>query len=366
MDDIDRDFDNCSANMPKKGREAWPGEKNLWRAKGLTLAMPASAGEICQGVYRGRERLASCTVDLFNRLALFPGRLNRRGKPAKNNASYKIRSSAYKSGEISSRPALYYYRLLPGAAKRPGDILKLHSPPPKFSQLFDRLCSQIKKKRLPGEISAVHISRIPLGAGMGSSTADLALIASGLYRLAGERSSPEKLARLLPRLEPTDSTIFSEITIFEQNYGSSWQRLGGISGGFKVLALRRPGSINTLSSRRFRQQPPDLHGCFELLKRAIEKDSLRLLGRAATFSAKRWSDRLEYPALEEIIDLALSCGFAGINAAHSGSILGAIFREDEADIEKFNALLERRGLSPLYPCRRTYRAVGGGIRKVSV
>lgn len=314
------------------------------RDEKLWLAMPASLGEICQGYYRGSEKLASYAIDLYNEMRFAAGPPSRRGAADRKFCPVK-------NTEIS------YYRSLPSAGPVAAAL------PPKLRSLAALICSRLEAE-LPQQLSIIHISRIPLGRGLGSSTADLALLARGLYRLAGKNIEKDDMARLLPRIEPTDSTFFPAITIYEQNAGKSWQELGNMEADLEVLQLGRPGSCDTIKSRSGRRKPPGLQKAFSLLKEALQQQNPELLGRAASISALSWQDRLDYPGLEKIMALAESCGCLGVNIAHSGSVIGIIHSRSEADIEGFKAELDSTALTAHYPFRAGYRIVSGGLREL--
>lgn len=337
----------------------------------FTLYMPASLGEICQGIYQDQEKLASYAINLFNQMIFYPGRLSdivRDYKPA------NCKNESLNDKVNTDLSPVYYYRTIPVDEAKPrkpdsAAVSRLKPVascmPDKLLHLYNFLCQQKKPVQLPREISIVHISRIPLGRGMGSSTADLALLAAGLKKLSGQQYEPGWLAEILPAIEPTDSTLFPEITIYEQNAGSCWQQLGNFQKQprSRVLALGQPGNEDTVASRRSRPKPPDTSACFNLLKKAVKQNNIELLGRAATCSSRRWLKRLDYPGLEEILEAKQNFGCAGINIAHSGNVIGIIYLSGRADIEGFMKFLARRGLSVFYPQRQKYKIIAGGIRE---
>ena len=339
----------------------------------FSLYMPASLGEICQGIHNQQERLASYAINLFNQMLFYPGKLPVRSNKTSGNQQP---ISLEKADGSRKSPAIYYYRTLPADSNKssatssagsdnyltPRLIPVVSCMPAKLRRLFRLFCQQNQTKQLPRHLSLVHISRIPVGRGMGSSTADLALLAAGLKKLCKQGCKSGWLARLLPTIEPTDSTIFTPMTIYEQNQGSGWQSLGSLQKKARVLALGQPGSEDTVASRHARPQPPRVSSCFQLLTDAVRQNDLELLGRAATCSSRKWQDRLNYPGLAEIIEISQNCGCAGVNIAHSGNVMGIIYQQDKADIAGFMETIDRRGLSVYYPQQHKYDIIAGGIR----
>ncbi|SDL78015.1 hypothetical protein [Halarsenatibacter silvermanii] len=334
----------------------------------VDLAMPASLGEICQGIHRGREQLASYAVDIYNRMIFCPGCLaelsgvDEAGAAADRPQKPGPMGNA---GAAGDPPRLHYYQLLPSAG--PGRKLRAAAGPlpAKLKKLYRQHLTLRGSAGLPERFSILHICRIPLSRGMGSSTADLALLSAGLAALSGRRLYPGELARRLTAVEPTDSVIFPEITIFEQNRATGWQRLENLADDLRVLALGLPGSIDTVAGRRGRKTPPEIDRAFWLLHRALKEKKAELLGRAALVSAESWQDRLDYPGLEDLIELALSRGSLGVNIAHSGRFAGVIFRPGELNREKFRQDLGRRGLTACYSFKAEYSIVPGGIRDLT-
>ena len=340
----------------------------------FTLYMPASLGEICQGIYQGQEKLASYAINLFNQMIFYPGKLPDTDRDLKP-ANYQGKS--LQESKSSGSPRIYYYRTMPASKKSNHNTFTADAAsnlqtvascmPDKLLQLYNFICQQKDPGQLPREFSIVHISRIPLGRGMGSSTADLALLAAGLKKLSSQQYEPDWLAEILPAIEPTDSTFFPEITIYEQNAGSCWHKLGNLQQKtqLRVLALGQPGNEDTLASRRSRSKPPQLSECFSLLEEAVKQNDIALLSRAATCSSRSWLKRLDYPGLEEIIDEASQNYVCeGVNIAHSGNVIGVIYLPGKANIAGLRSFLDRRGLSVFYPQQQKYKIIAGGIREI--
>ncbi len=80
-------------------------------------------------------------------------------------------------------------------------------------------------------INNIHIeidSKIPRGKGLASSTADLCATYKCLTKLFKKNYSMEELQNHCLNIEPTDSIIFNEFTLFDYKNGSFKEKLGPI------------------------------------------------------------------------------------------------------------------------------------------
>ncbi len=80
-------------------------------------------------------------------------------------------------------------------------------------------------------INTIHIeinSKIPRGKGLASSTADLCATYKCLTKLFKKNYSIEELQKHCLTIEPTDSIIFNEFTLFDYKNGSLKEKLGPI------------------------------------------------------------------------------------------------------------------------------------------
>lgn len=64
-------------------------------------------------------------------------------------------------------------------------------------------------------------STIPVAKGMASSTADIAATAIATAQYLGHQLDRSTLAQLCVSLEPTDSTVFRQLTLFDHNDAST-------------------------------------------------------------------------------------------------------------------------------------------------
>lgn len=288
-----------------------------------TLRMPASCGELLQGMISGEEKLLSYPVNLYNYLILE----RRKGNP----------------GKIKGEDA--------------------------FPDLPEKMLTLIKLAARDLGISPSllagyrwqHRQLIPSGKGLASSTADLMLGLAALSLLGSKKLSYQEILGYLTAIEPTDSIIFPELTLLEQNRGSFWQRAGQPEGEVRVLALGQPGSCDTLDQRKFRGSIPDVTEAWRLFQQGVRRQDWRFIGKAATFSARAWQQQLNYPLLEEIISEAESQGCLGVNIAHSGNVLGILYQTERADIQGLKSALLSPEIKAHYPAKWELELIRGGV-----
>lgn len=146
-----------------------PGEG---KRKGENVAVaqcPASCGELIQGWILGSEKLVSCPVDWYSTVEV------ETGVPRKRRAAAVAGDGRPAAGPLGLPPAL----------------------------------SQ--------QIRITLHSTIPVAKGMASSTADIAATAVATAHHLGHLLDEPTLARLCVALEPTDSTLFRQLTLFDHN-----------------------------------------------------------------------------------------------------------------------------------------------------
>jgi L-threonine kinase len=177
-----------------------PGEG---KRKGENVAVaqcPASCGELIQGWILGSEKLVSCPVDWYSTVEV------ETGVPRKDE-----------------RPL----------SRAMVDQLLAHwGYPPALSQ----------------QIRITLHSTIPVAKGMASSTADIAATAVATAHHLGHLLDEPTLARLCVALEPTDSTLFRQLTLFDHNTAAT-QIACPPPPALDLLVLESPLTLRTTDCR---------------------------------------------------------------------------------------------------------------------
>ncbi|CFR09183.1 GHMP kinase [Yersinia kristensenii] len=280
---------------------------------------PASCGELIQGWILGGEKLISCPVNWFSTVSVTDG--------------------------------------APGCHERPRMRQMLRAVLAYFDQPADTA-------------RGLHIdfdSTIPVAKGLASSTADIAATALATARHLGETLEEATLAALCVSLEPTDSTLFRQLTLFDHQTAATqisydWQPK------VDILLLESPHILNTEDyHRRHRQtallaSAASLERAWQLFTQAAERHDNALLGQSTTLSAQASQHLLVKPDFPALLALVEELDLYGLNVAHSGSVVGLLFDRQLHDIEQIYWQLHQRNISQNYPRQHLLTMVPGGVR----
>jgi uncharacterized protein involved in propanediol utilization len=200
-------------------------------------------------------------------------------------------------------------------------------------------------------------SNIPIGRGMGSSTADvLASIQAVLDWLGIEAATDDVMYIAVSAETACDSTLFRQQAV-----------LFAHRDGIVLESFRRPlppidfisidttpfVTVDTLEFEPARYDPLEIETFRPLrssLRTAIKNADARMLGRVATASARINERFLPKPRLKEIETIGARFDAIGIQVAHSGTVVGLMFdAKDErasVNIDRATDALRRSGFEP--------------------
>lgn len=173
-------------------------------------------------------------------------------------------------------------------------------------------------------------SCIQKSKGMASSTADISAVAKAVSLACAKPVSNRDIAEISLAIEPSDATFFHGITLFDYRHGKVIQELGN-APAMNLLIYDCGGEIDTLqfNSRndllRLQQENEGVTTkALSLFMKGIEKQSLDLIGKAATISAFANQRILYKPQLPYFWKIGKKAGGKGVICAHSGTVLGLI------------------------------------------
>lgn len=242
---------------------------------------PGSLGEIIQGKAYGKELLLSCPVNLFTSVMVFESFL-----PVHRNRYPKCKK--FMKNTLES----WGYR-----------------------RSYDHLDIKIT-------------SDIPIGKGFASSTADITALYLSLIKLFNREYDQQELIRNAIDIEPTDSIIFPQMTLFDYKNGDFQENLGSYIE-FHVLAFEGQKIIDTVEfNKNVKSDLANIDDLIPNLKHAIREGSIEQLANISTESIFRNQYRLNYNILPIIKDIQNKTGGIGIIGAHSGDFLGIIYSEN--------------------------------------
>ncbi|MGP6378620.1 GHMP family kinase ATP-binding protein [Yersinia bercovieri] len=280
---------------------------------------PASCGELIQGWILGGEKLISCPVNWFSTVSVSDGAPSGHERPRMRQMLAAV---------------LAYF-------DHPAEMAR------GLSIRFD--------------------STIPVAKGLASSTADIAATAQATARHLGETLDEAALAALCVTLEPTDSTLFQQLTLFDHQTAATqisydWQPQ------LDILLLESQNILNTEDYHRRDRQPAllasaaSLARAWQLFTQAAERRDCSLLGQATTVSAQASQRLLVKPDFAALMKLVEELDLYGLNVAHSGSVVGLLLDRQRHDVEKIYWQLQQRNITQNYPTQHLLTMVPGGVR----
>ena len=285
-----------------------------------SASVPGSCGELAQGMIDGDYFLVSCPVDM-----------------------YSIATVHLSRGR--------------GRVNAPPDA-------PKSRRAVEVALARFG--RFDMDVSLTLSSPLPRGKGMASSTADISASIASTAAALGEESAmpPSEIARIALLIEPSDGVMLPGIARFDHRQGKVADTLGS-PPHMQVVALDFGGSVDTLDFNSvnredtLRRLQPAFEESLALITHGVESGRADEIAAGATLSAVSNQKLLYKPQLDAVLRLSDDVGALGVNAAHSGTVLGMLF-EDDPELTQFAV---SRALRELPGLRRTYdrRIVGGGI-----
>ncbi len=178
---------------------------------------------------------------------------------------------------------------------------------------------------------------LPPGRGYASSTADVAGVIYALGRALGAPFAPSEVASLAVQVEPSDGTMFPELTLFAHRTGAFARPLGSLPP-LSVVVVDPGGFVDTLAFNAadhraaLRRLAPIHRDAFTMLESGLKAGDATLVARAATLSAMAHQEILFSPLVEACLSFLSSAKALGICRAHSGTIVGLICDPAQADL----------------------------------
>nr|WP_222840930.1 L-threonine kinase [Citrobacter meridianamericanus] len=209
-------------------------------------------------------------------------------------------------------------------------------------------------------------STIPVAKGMASSTADIAATAIATAHYLGHQLDEQTLAQLCVSLEPTDSTVFRKLTLFDHNDAST--QIGCESQPqLDLLVLESPETLRTADYHRIPRHSglqagaAALRRAWDKVQEACVSQNPYRLGEAATLSAIASQLLLPKPDFDSLLALVEECDLYGVNVAHSGSVVGLMLDRTRHDVDYIKWMLAQKKLTVHWPQQHLLRMVTGGV-----
>jgi L-threonine kinase len=289
-----------------------------------TAFAPAACGELVEGVIGDQAFLVSCPINLYSRakVCLYPK----------------------------------------GTCTKP---VESEDAWPKARQAVDAALNAWQKDVWEAILEIE--SSIPQGKGMASSTADIGAALAATALALGRVPDPVEITQLAVGIEPTDSTLFPQLTIFDHVEGSVHNTIGK-PPPLQVMVFDWGGQIKSddwYSSDSpwlalLKQQSPLAVQALELLRDGVRLGDGHVFAQGATLSALLHQSILYKPHLSDVARYARERGALGVTIAHSGTVAGLVFPPIyRSTIAKVAEAISREFSMIEY--LGTYDIIGGGI-----
>lgn len=293
---------------------------------------PATCGELMQGCLDGQDFLVNCPIDRYAMANVCatesPGfKLHQAGKFG------KVQHALDLLDELIAQSDQFFHR--PVDIRRPGLEMRLHSD-------------------------------IPRGKGMASSSADLAAALTAACDSYDISLSPQQLSSLIARVEPSDHVHLSGISHVDHLGGAIFDSLPA-PDDLSVLVVDCGGEVDTVefdrehARRVYKQEQSTLSNALQMLKQGLLQRDPTRVAIAATTSALLNQRILPKAQFEDLLACSKEQGALGLNCAHSGTVLGVLYRSSDDIGHRIWQHVERQ-FGDSVNILGSYRIVSGGCR----
>ena len=291
------------------------------------MLAPGTCGELVQGMTGDVDFLVTCPINQFSRATVTVSR-----------------------------------------SDQPGEQVRGIDQLPKTRQaVVDALARLSHCLGMAGIVADVTVANpMPVGKGMGSSSADITAAVCATGKAVGIDFSPDAVAKIALGVEPTDGVMFPGIAMFDHRRGRVLELLGA-PPPMEVIVIDRGGQVDTLEFNRidrgehWRSVADATTEALELVREGIRRCDPELVGRGATISAQVGRPDDAGPWVQKASDFAAEIGAVGVNVAHSGTVVGILL--DARKRQSKPAFREAQREFAAAESVQHFRIVGGGVRQ---
>lgn len=279
----------------------------------ISVMVPCSCGEFIQGKYGSEEALISCPIDIYSIARVSEGTQN----------------------------------------------TKLLA---KVNKAIESICIHCKiDKKVIDKLSIDVSTPLPYGKGYATSTSEMVAVMVAIAKYFEKTITACEIAKLCAKIEPTDSVMFSNISIFKHLSGDIILDLQA-DLDLDIVILELEETVNTINFRNegaFNIVREDLKNTFVDFFNGIKNKNNDLIKKSMYKSAILNQSILEKKYFNEINDMAIDYNSIGINVAHSGSLIGVMF-ENREYAKKFERDFNLSKYANYYSKVRIAKVINGG------
>jgi hypothetical protein len=194
-------------------------------------------------------------------------------------------------------------------------------------------------------------SNIPTSRGFGSSTADVTATIRAVADAFCEVLPPQVIARLAVAAEvASDPIMFNDqVVLFAQREGVVLEYFGHPLPPLDILSIHlgdEGSGVDTVNMRLpayNRRDVATFRTLLGLLRRAVQSNDSAMLARVASVSADINQRFLPKPSFSEVVKIVKDSTALGLQVAHSGSVIGILFRPgDDPAMENVHVRLHNQ------------------------
>lgn len=172
-------------------------------------------------------------------------------------------------------------------------------------------------------------SELPRGKGMASSSADIAAVVVSVMEAFDEPWSPKFIMNIATAIEPTDGIFCPGIVLMNHVSGKVLSRFDHVPP-LRVAIFDRGGTVDTCAFHQAEKKAEDNHNLLQEFQQAMKCGNAERMAQVATESAFANQRLLYKEELQQLWQLGQEAGALGVNAAHSGTVLGLWWNTDRS------------------------------------
>jgi L-threonine kinase len=173
-------------------------------------------------------------------------------------------------------------------------------------------------------------SELPVGKGMASSTADIVATLRCLYNVFELPYEQSVVTEILREIERTDTVFLDEFALYLSAHHRVVASLGdriGLHTCYVVEdAVVDTDGVTDELLRDYRSRAGRYRRCLSELLDAFRRNDAHGVARGATASARLSQDVVPKESFDDVVANQSALGADGVFVAHTGSVIGYLFR----------------------------------------
>ncbi len=246
-----------------------------------------------------------------------------------------------------------YFVKEPGSHSEPaGDLVDR----PKSNLAVKLFLDRFTKVLPPGRWE--FYSELPVGKGMASSTADIVAAIRCLFNIFGMAYDQRVVIEILRSIERSDTVFLDEFALYLSQQHKIVKSFGDAIGFFTCYVVEEPSVVTEDLTHQlldhYRLNARSYRRCLADIVSAFTDADIRGVARSATMSAELSQGVVPKASFAEVVGNQRAFRADGVFVAHTGSVIGYLFRNklESSTMDDLSAFFHGLG-------RQCYFAKGG-------